>query len=206
MRSRLLCSLPLVLGACGPNPPQDARQAGWVVQHDDDNAASPTGRFPLHPDSSMEIGQGPNADVWSKVVATGNYRLTVDVTHLDSGLHPHGAGILFGGRDRGQATEHYSYFLVRGDRSFLVKMRRGETTEVLANWTEHQAVAAEDAQGVMRNRLAVEVTASAMRFVVNGIEVHRLPRQGCPAEGAIGYRLVHDLRVRFGPIEVEPMP
>ncbi len=206
MRSQLLLSLPFVLGACGPNPPQDALQAGWIVQHDDDSAASANGRFLLHSDGSMEIGQGPNADVWSKVDATGNYRLTVDVTHLDSGLHPHGAGILFGGRDRGQPTEHYSYFLVRGDRSFLVKMRRGDATEVLANWTEHHALAAEDAQGVTRNRLSVEVTASETRFAVNGVEVHRLPRQGCPADGALGYRLVHDLRVRFGKIEVEQLP
>jgi len=206
MRSQLPLSLPFALGACGPNPPQDALQAGWIVQHDDDSAASANGRFLLHSDGSMEIGQGPNADVWSKVDATGNYRLTVDVTHLDSGLHPHGAGILFGGRDRGQPTEHYSYFLVRGDRSFLVKMRRGDATEVLANWTEHDALAAEDAQGVTRNRLSVEVTASETRFAVNGVEVHRLPRQGCPADGALGYRLVHDLRVRFGKIEVEQLP
>jgi hypothetical protein len=206
MSTRLLFSLSLLLGACGPGTPRDALQAGWVVQHDDDSAASANGRFVLHPDGSMAISQGPNADVWSKLEATGNFRLTVDVTHLDSGLHPHGAGILFGGRDRGLPTENYSYFLVRGDRSFLVKMRRGDTTEVLANWTEHAALAAEDAQGVTHNRLSVEVTASEAKFAVNGVEVHRLPRHGCPTEGALGYRLVHDLRVRFGPIQVERLP
>jgi hypothetical protein len=205
MRSLLLSAL-FVLSACGPQLPVDARHAGFHVQHDDDAENSPDGRFLLQADGSMEVSQGANADVWSEVAVTGNFRLTVEVTHLDSGMHPHGAGILFGGRDRGQPGEHYSYFLVRGDRSFLVKMRRGEATEVLANWTVNNAVAAEDKQGVMRNRLSVEATAAEVKFAVNGVEVHRLPRQGCPTEGAIGYRLVHDLRVRFGKIEVERLP
>ncbi|MEQ1632350.1 MAG: family 16 glycoside hydrolase [Planctomycetota bacterium] len=206
MRSQPLLSLLLLLGACGADLPRDAQQAGWIVQHDDERVAETSGRFLLHSDGSIEVGEGPNADIWSKVDASGNYRITVDVTHLDSGLHPHGAGILFGGRDRGQPSEHYSYFLVRGDRSFLVKMRRGDATEVLVNWTEHDAVAAEDAQGVTRNRLSVEVTASEVRFSINGVQVHRMPPDGCPTDGALGYRLVHDLRVRFGPIEVEQLP
>jgi hypothetical protein len=204
-RTTLMLLLALVT-ACDSAQPRPATAAGWVVQHDDKNVVPVDSRFQLQPDGSMEVAQGPNADAWSQLEAKGNYRLSVDVTHLDSGLHPHGAGLLFGGRERGTANEHYGYFLVRGDRCFLVKMRRGAETQILANWTEHTAIAAEDQKGITHNRLTVEVTVAEVRFLVNGTEVQRLPRQGFPSEGAIGYRLVHDLRVRFGKLELEPLP
>lgn len=196
-----------VAAACGSNAPRDAVAAGWTVKFDEKDAATTPGRFVLQPDGSMDVSQGPNADVWSPALtASGNYRLSVDVTHLDSGLHAHGAGLLFGGRDRGTPNEQYGYFLVRGDRCFLLKRRHGENTFDVAPWDEHTAVAAEDEAGVTRNRLTVEAGATDVRFLVNGIEVHRTPRKGFPTDGAIGYRLVHDLRVRFGKLELEPLP
>ncbi len=200
-------SLPL------PNPPSAAAPAdraesapagephavlagGWTQQLDDATEDSPASRFVIDADT-VEATQGPNACLWVPVVADGNYRLSATVTHLDSGLHPHGAGLTFGGTDVHGTAQRYTYFLVRGDRHFLIKTRAGEDTADVVPWTEHEAVAAEDDEGLMENRLAVEVRGAEVVFSINGTEVHRGARDDLPSDGRIGLRLVHDLHVRF---------
>ena len=77
----------------------------------------------------VEIKPGPNATLWHRdQKASGTYRLQADVTHLDSGLHPHGAGLAFGGTDVAGEKQAYTYFLVRSDGKFLIKTRAGDET------------------------------------------------------------------------------
>lgn len=195
----------VALTACGGDPPAptDAVAAGWQPRHDDAEQASDEGRFFVHQDG-IEVRPGPNVSLWHpERTATGNYRLSADVTHLDSGLHPHGAGLVFGGSDVHGDDQRYTYILVRCDRSVLIKTRTGSGSAVVLPWTEHAAVAPEDDQGVTKNRLAVEVRADEVRFLVNGTEVHRAPRQSLAVDGQFGFRLVHDLHVRFGAPQVE---
>ncbi|MBK8975037.1 MAG: hypothetical protein IPM29_03860 [Planctomycetes bacterium] len=185
--------------------PRDALAAGWSLRPDDPAEQSAAMRFVQHADG-VEAGPGPNACLWHPDLrATGDYRLSVDVTHLDSGLHPHGAGLTFGGQDVHGEGQRYTYFLVRGDRNFLIKTRGGDDTEDVVNWTEHAAVAPEDDDGVTRNRLSVEVRGDEVRFLVNGTEVHRGKREELPTDGQIGLRLVHDLHVKFGRPVVESL-
>ena len=101
--------------------------------------------------------------------------------------------------------QHYTYFLVRNDRCFAIKTRRGDTTADVASWTEHAAVALEDARGVMRNELRVEAREAEVAFFVNGAEVHRSPRSALPVDGRYGLRLVHDLHVEFGVPRLDPL-
>lgn len=185
--------------------PRDALVSGWTLRPDDPEEKSAAMRFVQHADG-VEAKQGPNACLWHPDLrATGEYRLAVDVTHLDSGIHPHGAGLTFGGKDVHGASQSYTYFLVRGDRNFLIKTRGGDNTEDVINWTEHDALAPEDDQGVTKNRLSVEVRGDDVRFSVNGTEVHRGKRKELPTDGQIGLRLVHDLHVKFGELVVEQM-
>lgn len=196
----------LVAASCGGEieaTGQDALGAGWSLRVDDPEETSAPMRFVQLADG-VEAKPGPNACLWHPdLTATGDFRLSIDVTHLDSGFHPHGAGVAFGGQDVHGAAQRYTYFLVRSDRNFLIKTRGGDNTEDVVNWAEHEAVSPEDEEGVTHNRLAVEVRGEEVRFLVNGTEVHRCGREGLPTDGQIGVRLVHDIRVKFGKPIVE---
>lgn len=206
--SLVACWLLLVFGGCGDESaaePVDAVAAGWSLRFDDPDEKPSPMRFVQHSDG-IEAAQGPNACLWHpELQASGDYRLSVHVTHLDSGLHPHGAGLTFGGQDLLGDSQSYTYFLVRRDQNFLIKTRSGEETADVVSWTEHEAVAPEDEQLATRNLLGVEVRGDEVRFLVNGVEVHRAERNGLPTEGRIGLRLVHDLHVKFGGLKVEPL-
>ena len=194
MKACVATTAALLLGACSDG----AAVADWRAVTDDPDAASPPGRF-LADEDGLEARPGPNACLWrADLSAACDFRLSVAVTHLDSGLHPHGAGLTFGGQDVDGANPRYSYFLVRGDRKFLIKTRAGAGSPDLVPWTEHAAAAAEDERGVTHNRLAVEARGDDVRFLLNGTEVHRCRRQDLPVDGRYGYRLVHDIHVKFG--------
>lgn len=205
--ARLLAMLTFALFACSgePDGPQDALSTGWKPRFDEVEEATTARRFLQHADG-LEVRPGSNATLWHpEMTATGNFRLSIDVTHLDSGLHPHGAGLTLGGTDVHGDTQRYTYFLVRCDRNFLIKTRSGEESSTVVPWTEHEAVAPEDKGGVTRNRLVVEARTEDVRFLVNGTEVHRGKRPDLAVDGRHGVRLVHDLHVRFGKPLVEPL-
>lgn len=198
----------LTAASCGSELDAASRSAvaaGWSVRIDAFDDGSEATRFVLH-DDGLEAKPGPNACLWHPDLRTsGAYRLSVDVTHLDSGEHPHGAGLTFGGQDVHGEGQRYTYFLVRSDQKFLIKSRRGDETEDVVSWTEHEALSAEDPQGVTRNRLSVEVGGGELSFLINGVEVHRTTSPTLATEGQVGLRLVHDIHVRFGEIALEPI-
>ncbi|MEC7584731.1 MAG: hypothetical protein VYE77_10465 [Planctomycetota bacterium] len=202
MSPRWLLPLALAAAALGCNQeapyPRDAREAGWIARFDDFETDADANRFVEHRDN-LEVKHGSNVTLWHpRYETSGDYRLSVAVTHRDSGLHPHGAGLTFGGRDVQAQGQRYTYFLVRNDRHFLIKTRTGEESQDIVSWTEHDAVSPEQADGVMTNELTVEVQGDEVRFMVNGTQVHRQARKDLFADGLHGVRLVHDLHVRFG--------
>jgi hypothetical protein len=207
MQGPVLLAATLVAAACDGDPGgrRDALEAGWTPRFDVAGEATVEPRFFEHADG-IEVKPGPNVNLWHpQRTASGRFRLSVDVTHLDSGLHPHGAGLTFGGSEVHGDTARYTYFLVRGDRNFLIKTRAGNDTPDVVQWTEHAAIAPENKQGVTKNRLTVEARDEEVRFLVNGVEVHRRKRSGLPVDGQYGFRLVHDLHVVFGVPVIEEL-
>ena len=104
---------------------------------------------------------------------------------------------MFGGREVDGENQTYTYFLVNGDGTFLVKTRDATSTAILVPWSEHAAVNRENAEATTSNDLAVEIGATTTRFLVNDKEVHRAPTATLKTEGLYGCRLVHDLHVKF---------
>ncbi len=154
-------------------------------------------------DGGYEVSVGPNVVLWHPDnTAQGSYRLSVEVTHLETLAHPHGAGLVFGGSNLNEPDQKYVYFLVRGDGNFLIKTRLGDETAEVAPWTVHPAITIEDAEGVAKNKLAIEVGDRETRFLVNDTEVFRAANDRVPADGVFGFRLVHNLRVRFTAVQL----
>lgn len=180
--------------------------AGWRMRLDSASAADPA-RL-VERDDGLEVKPGPNATLWrGELKASGRYKLSAKVTHLDSGLHghAHGAGLVFGGTDVHGADQAYTYFLVRGDGHFLIKTRSGSETADVLGWTLHEAVGVDDDLGIAENQLRVEVGDTEALFFVNGAEVHRCPKASLRVDGQCGFRLVHDLHVSFSPLQIETL-
>jgi hypothetical protein len=184
-----------------PTGPHGAISSGWTAVIDLSKAPKPE-RFVLTGDV-LEVTQGDNATLWHpEHRALGSYSLSAEVTHLDSGLHPHGAGITFGGVDIEGKQQNYAYFMVRGDGYFLIKTRHGNDTADVVPWTKHEAIAPEDDDLVTHNRLTIEVTALITRFWINDQIVHSAPTADLPSGDRCGFRTIHDIHVRFGPLQL----
>lgn len=199
-RALLLTALLVVLTSCGA----EAASASWPCRPDDAEDDIQPGKVTLVP-GGIEIRDAANATLWHPTgSAKAPYRLSMRVQTTNLALHPHGAGLVFGGSDVDGDKQAYTYFLVRGDGHFLVKTRDGEDTTYICPWKEHDAVTKEDSDLWASNVLTVTIDADETRFLVNGTEVYKHSSKELHTMGKYGVRLVHDLNVRFDQIEVTP--
>ena len=170
--------------------------SGWHVRADRANA-------PLQKVKFVQMGNGYHATLGPSVLlynpaqtAQGSYRAHATFTQTKATPHPEGYGLVVGGKNLAAENQDYLYFLVRQDGKFMVKHRAGTETHTLFDWTAHPAIKPVDAQGKATNALAIDVTDSAARFLVNGQEVAKVDRT--PAfntDGIVGLRINHNLDV-----------
>ncbi|CAA9360684.1 MAG: hypothetical protein AVDCRST_MAG89-3722 [uncultured Gemmatimonadetes bacterium] len=154
-------------------PPAGAGAAAWTSNPAEGVSVTVQG-------GDATVQTGPHAVLWPGDAADLAPPYTVRATLTkDSGRLHEGYGLVFGGTglDAGEAGQAYSYFLVRGDGSFLIKRR--------------------DAAGAGRaNRLEVRVGADTVVFVANDAEVARVPASELAVNGRPGIRVAHDLVLR----------
>ena len=106
-------------------------------------------------------------------------------------------GIFVGGVDLSDEDQEYIYLLVRPTGDFLIKRRRGETLDVVVDWTPHEAVARVVAEGdEPENTLGIDVHGGDTWFLVNGVVVHGMPTPEARPYGIAGIRANHRLDVR----------
>jgi len=129
--------------------------------------------------------------------ATGTYTLKGTFTLMKPSGHTNYYGLVFGGSDLEGAGQHYNYFLVAQDGTWLIKRREGEDTKDVAPKTPSGAVKKPDASGKSTNALEVRVLPTKIDYVVNGTTVHSTPKTGLTAktDGTYGFRVNHLLEV-----------
>ena len=156
---------------------------------------------------SMVIETGPHTVLWPAGAGelVPPYTIHATFTKHRGRLHE-GYGILFGGSglegpETGQA---YSYLLVRGDGSFLVKRRQGAETPVLIDWTQSPAIRRDVDEAGRPNELVVAVTDSVAVFRVNGTEVARVPSAELSVRGLPGVRTSHECLLVVRGFRAEP--
>lgn len=176
--------------------------AGWEMRLDRPGSTAPI-HF-MNMDGHLHAILGPAGIFYQPTsTATGAYRAQGTFTLNKPSAHPEAFGMFLGGRDLQGAGQDYLYFLVRQDGKFMVKHRAGTETHTLIDWTEHAAVQRPGADGKATNTLAVESSATGVRFMVNGTEVGTLPR-GVNTDGIVGLRLNHNLDVVITDFAVHP--
>jgi len=142
---------------------------------------------------SLVVATGPHTVLWE---ADGGelappYTVRATLQKRAGRLHE-GVGLVFGGSglEGSEAGQVYSYFLVRGDGSFLVKRRQGAETPVVRDWTTHPAIRRDLEEG-QPNQLEVAVSPAEAVFRVNGAEVARVPAAELSIQGRAGVRVAH---------------
>jgi ABC-type oligopeptide transport system substrate-binding subunit len=194
--------LALAAVAIAPLPAQSP--TGWKVRPDRSTSAS-------DPDAAGDIkfvkeGSGfhatnPQAAVyWNPAdTASGAYTLKGTFTLLKPSGHPNYYGLIFGGSDLAGPQQHYLYFVVAQNGTWLIKSRDGDATSNIAPRTPSDAVKKPDASGKSVNTLEVRVSADKIDYVVNGQTVHSTPKTGATAktDGTYGIRVNHLLDVQI---------
>ncbi len=211
-RPLALLLLAAACGDAGDRPETDlsavdsALRPGPVVAAGQPAAPSPAAAWrtnpadgvTLTPGTPTVVETGPHALLWQEGAPelAPPYVIRAEMRKRAGRLHE-GYGIVFGGAalEGEEAAHAYSYFLVRGDGSFLVKRRAGAETPVVRDWTRHPRIY-RDADGTGRsNVMEVRVDADSAAFLVNGAEVARVPAAEVGGAGRAGLRIAHDVVV-----------
>ncbi|MGH7752347.1 MAG: hypothetical protein ACREN5_05995 [Gemmatimonadales bacterium] len=178
--------------------------AGWAARVD--------GTVPLTEVKAATMGAGLH-------VTTGRARVVLyrDQDRAEGSYHavarftqsvnpPDAFGLIIGGSDLQGPNQQYTYFLVRGDGTFLVKRRRGDSTWSVTpgdspasrGFTAHAAIVKADSAGRATNELGILVTGDQVKFQVNGQDVYATPASQVDTRGIVGLRVNHRLDVHVG--------
>jgi hypothetical protein len=173
---------------------------GWMVRTDRSAEASDpdaAGAVKLVASGSGLHVTTPQAAVfWNPAsTASGSYTLKGTFTLLQPTGHAEYYGLVFGASGLQGADQTYLYFVISEDGTWLVKHRKGPSTDTVVDKTPNAAIKQPDASGKSTNALEVRVTPGKIDFVVNGTVVGSTPKSGVAAmtDGNYGIRSNHHL-------------
>lgn len=181
------------------------RPQDWEVRFDRADS-NPDDLYFVTMTPGWHVTTGPSGIIWNpSQTASGNYVLEADIHLFDPGERREAFGIFFGGSDLQGEGQAYTYFLIRRTGEYLVKGRDGDDTETVVGWTAHEAINPWTGGGEgdsVLNTLAVRMEAESAVFLVNGQEVHRVPRSEVLSDGTVGLRVNHGLNLHVSRLEV----
>jgi hypothetical protein len=91
---------------------------------------------------------------------------------------------------------------VSGTGEYLVKVRDGDKTSSVIDWTASPDVPKEDASGKQTYKMTVHVAQDTVHFMVNGKLVGAVPKSRVPTDGIAGLRINHNLHVAATPVVI----
>lgn len=219
MRASLLILAAALLAGCGSERPRTgAREAGA------DTAAAaatpgdsigvpaawriaPAEGVALRGGGALTVETGPHVVLWRQGQAPVQppYTVRARMQKMHGRLHE-GYGIVIGGEalEGPESGQRYSYFLVRGDGSFLIKRRAGAEAPVVRPWTTDPAIRRDSEEGGRPNELEVQVAPDSVAFLVNGRQVARVGASEVDAGGIPGVRVAHQVQLQLMDFAVAP--
>ena len=150
--------------------------------------------------SGLRIRTGPAGIAWRPEDSTPTGSFYAGATFVQYGApvgYREAYGVFVGGVDLDQEDQEYIYLLVRPTGDYLIKRRRGETLDVVVDWTPHDAVARVVVEGdEPENTVGIDVHGGETWFLVNGTVVHSMPTPEARPYGIAGIRANHRLDIR----------
>jgi hypothetical protein len=172
---------------------------GWTARPDAGGDASKIRFVTMEP--GFHVTLGPAAIFYRREDRAGGPFHTLARFHqMKETRHPEGYGLFVGGRDLAGKNQAYTYFLIRGDGSYLIKQRKGDTTsDISQGWTPHASVKKVDAQGKATNLLEIDAKRDSTKvdFKVNGQTVYSTDPKRLDLKGIVGLRVNHNLDVHI---------
>ena len=172
-----------------------ALPAGWSVRSDEDAGTANVKVVAMG--KGIHVTLGPAIILYrDKMAGSGPFHTLATFTQTKAPTHPEGYGLFVGGQSLNAPTQQYTYFLVRGDGTYLIKRRDGANTSVIKDWTPSSAVVKADSSGKATNMLEIDNKSdpSTVSFKVNGQTVHSMPADAT-TKGIVGLRVNHNLDV-----------
>ncbi|HEU0080143.1 MAG TPA: hypothetical protein VFQ76_21020 [Longimicrobiaceae bacterium] len=197
----------------GAQEPTDDTAAAAAAPAPADSVASPAAwklapveGVALRGGEALSVETGPHVVLWRQGQAPVRppYTVRARMQKVHGRLHE-GYGIVIGGEalDGPESGQRYSYFLVRGDGSFLIRRRAGAEIPVVRPWTTDPAIRRDSEEGGRPNELEVRVAADSVSFLVNGRQVARVGASEVDASGIPGVRVAHQVQLQLTGFSVE---
>jgi hypothetical protein len=178
--------------------------SGYVVQLDRSSAT--TNEIAYTPDGTgrWEVKTGPAHIIYAlDDTAYAKYRVTTTIEQLAKPNHPEAYGIFIGGSALDDTlARKYTYFIVRGDGKYSVKVRDGGNTKTITDWTEHAAIPKESGAGKAVYGITIDVDGDKADVSVNGKPVTTISEKDGPLRGVTGVRVNHNLHVMVTPLAI----
>lgn len=177
--------------------------AGYTAVTDHPDAKVTDAKYTVN-GGRWEIQTGPAHITFSaKDTASGIYGAASTIDQLEKPRHPEAYGVFIGGTNlTDPARQKYGYFEVRGTGEYLVKVREGDKTTTVFDWTASPNVPKEDASGKATYKILVHVAADTVHFTVNDKLVAATPKASFPTAGIAGIRVNHNLHVAATPLVI----
>jgi hypothetical protein len=180
--------------------------AGFTGRTDEAGSPISGAKYTAAPNGAWEVRTGPAHILYSpSLVAHTNYTVTAKFGQLEAPHHPEAYGIFIGGQQLDGPGQRYTYFLVRGDGEFTVKVRDGDDARTVIPFTPNPSIPPADASGKASYTLRVAVT-DRVRFYVNGQMTATLDAKSVPTDGIAGVRINHNLHVIVTPAALAAAP
>lgn len=218
----------LVLGACGERDAATARGVpaagkitatpadtdvkarggavprGYVAITDQQGASIGDAAYTQREPGRWEVRTGPAHILYQPGdSASGKYSVSATFEQLEAPTHPEAFGVFVGGsRLDDPAARRYTYFIVRGDGKFMVKVRDGGETRTVVPWTAHPGVPKQDASGRALYGMKVDVDGGTARVSVNGVQITTISASQGPLDGVAGVRINHNLHLVVTPVSI----
>jgi hypothetical protein len=181
--------------------------AGFIGRTDEAGTPISGAKYSAAANGTWEVQTGPAHILYSpSLVAHKHYTVTARIDQLEAPHHPEAYGIFIGGQQLDGPGQQYTYFLVRGDGNFSVKVRDGDNARTVLPFTRSPAVPQADASGKASYTLRATVTDDRARFYVNDQLVATVNKSAVPTDGIAGVRINHNLHVIVTPASLAGSP
>jgi hypothetical protein len=174
--------------------------AGFVGRTDEAGSPLSGAKYTAAAGGTWDVRTGPAHILYSPSLAGHtNYTDEAKIDQVEAPHHPEAYGVFIGGQQLDGAGQQYTYFLVRGDGMYAVKVRKGDDARTVVPFTASPAVPKADATGHASYTLRVVVTADKAQFYVNDQLVTAVNKTAAPTDGIAGLRINHNLHVIVTP-------
>jgi hypothetical protein len=177
--------------------------AGYAAVFDHSDAKTSDVSYSEREHGRWEVKTGPAHILFSPAdTAANKYSVSATFEQLDAPAHPEAFGVFVGGTRLNTPTVKYTYFIVRGDGKYMVKVRDGGATRTITDWTANPAIPKQDASGKGLYGIRIDVKDGSASVSVNGAPVTTISGKQAPLNGITGVRINHNLHLIVTPVSV----